>query len=431
MATPSVAIDPSDVQVLPTQNSGTSKPQPAQSQSISADDVQVLPAQGPTIGAQPTTENAAAGANLALPKEVQPLTMPLVKGLIAAHDKLRDLENMTQEGRAAHPILAQVGDVANRIEGLLTGNPTHPEAGIGTGKEGLLTNPVTSALIPGSEGAPLLAEGLEAGANAIKGGVQAAKGLVSGSKAVEEGPGLVKQVIKGKGVAQEPAKEALGSAVEGTGQQATAGIRDMMDKTIKASSKTERAAYDAVNKAAGTDLKDLYDYQSRLQDAIDNPANIDREDLLQEKLKDVGARIAQGEAQATRNLVNAPQKIQEAKQLTQTRYAQEELKKKLFNNESVVSGNVEHGAEEQVNVDSAIRQVEQLDKPSRYAPEGTPTRLEQALGKDGAAKLKQGLYDAQKAGQTALKKQNIAKLIGASLGASGVGYEVVKGVMGH
>ena len=165
--------------------------------------------QGPTIGAQPTTENAAAGANLALPKEVQPLTMPLVKGLIAAHDKLRDLENMTQEGRAAHPILAQVGDVANRIEGLLTGNPTHPEAGIGTGKEGLLTNPVTSTLIPGSEGAPVLAEGLEAGANAIKGGVQAAKDLVSGSKAAEEGPGLVKQVIKGKGVAQEPAKEAL------------------------------------------------------------------------------------------------------------------------------------------------------------------------------------------------------------------------------
>lgn len=430
MATPSVVIDPSDVQVLPTQNSGTSKPQ-AQSQNISADDVQVLPAQGPTIGAQPTTENAAAGANLALPKEVQPLTMPLVKGLIAAHDKLRDLENMTQEGRAAHPILAQVGDVANRIEGLLTGNPTHPEAGIGAGKEGLLTNPVTSALIPGSEGAPLLAEGLEAGANAVKGGVQAAKDLVSGSKAAEEGPSLVKQVIKGKGVAQEPAKEALGSAVKGTGQQATPGIRDMMDKTIKASSKTERAAYDAVNKAAGTDLKDLYDYQSRLQDAIDNPANIDREDLLQEKLKDVGARISQGEAQATRNLVNAPQKIQEAKQLTQTRYAQEELKKKLFNNESVVSGNVEHGAEEQVNVDSAIRQVEQLDKPSRYAPEGTPTRLEQALGKDGAAKLKQGLYDAQKAGQTALKKQNIAKLIGTALGASGVGYEVVKGVMGH
>ena len=430
MATPSVAIDPSDVQVLPTQNSGTSKPQ-AQSQNISADDVQVLPAQGPTIGAQPTTENAAAGANLALPKEVQPLTMPLVKGLIAAHDKLRDLENMTQEGRAAHPILAQVGDVANRIEGLLTGNPTHPEAGIGTGKEGLLTNPVTSALIPGSEGAPLLAEGLEAGANAIKGGVQAAKDLVSGSKAAEEGPGLVKQVIKGKGVAQEPAKEALGSAVEGTGQQATPGIRDMLDKTIKASSKTERAAYDAVNKAAGTDMKDLFDRREEILDALDDPTNIANRRSLSNELNITDKAIKVHTDEAASKGIDAEQGIADAKALTQKRYAQEELKKKLFNNESVVSGNVEHGAEEQVNVDSAIRQVEQLDKPSRYAPEGTPTRLEQALGKDGAAKLKQGLYDAQKAGQSALKKQNIAKLIGTALGASGVGYEVVKGVMGH
>ena len=70
-------------------------------------------------------------------------------------------------------------------------------------------------------------------------------------------------------------------------------------------------------------------------------------------------------------------------------------------------------------MDSAIRAVENLDKPSRFAPEGTPTRLVQALGKDGAATLKQGLYDAQKAGESALKKQKIAAWIGAGLAGSG------------
>jgi hypothetical protein len=35
--------------------------------------------------------------------------------------------------------------------------------------------------------------------------------------------------------------------------------------------------------------------------------------------------------------------------------------------------------------------------------------LQQALGDDGAKALKQGLYDAQKAGQTALTKQDAAK----------------------
>jgi hypothetical protein len=93
----------------------------------------------------------------------------------------------------------------------------------------------------------------------------------------------------------------------------------------------------------------------------------------------------------------------------------------VFDNESVVSGNTAAGAPESVNVKTAIKAVEKLDKPSKYAPAGTPTRLEQALGKDGAAAVKKNLYAAQKAGQTAVNWNTAAKWLGGIVGAGAVG----------
>ena len=230
-------------------------------------------------------------------------------------------------------------------------------------------------------------------------------------------PAIVNQVMKGGEVAQAPAKAALGTAARTAGGEATPAIRSMMDKSIANLAKTERATYDMINEAAGTDLKDLYDYRTKLQDAIENPANIDREDLLQEKLKGLDEKITQAESKLKEKIPD--KSIEKAKQLTQRRYAQEELKKRLFNNESVVSGNAAHGAEESINVDAAIREVEKLNKPSRYAPEGSPTRLEQALGKDGAQQLLKSLYDAQKAGQKAVKYQDLAGKIAKWIGLGG------------
>jgi len=239
-------------------------------------------------------------------------------------------------------------------------------------------------------------------------------------------PAIVNQVMKGGEVAQAPAKAALGTAAKTAGGEATPAIRSMMDKSIANLAKTERATYDTINEAAGTDLKDLYDYRTKLQDAIENPANIDREDLLQEKLKGLDEKITQAESKLKEKIPD--KSIEKAKQLTQKRYAQEELKKRLFNNESVVSGNAAHGAEESINVDAAIREVEKLNKPSRYAPEGSPTRLEQALGKDGAQQLLKGLYDAQKAGEKAVSARKMLEMglkLAGGLGAVGTGVAAV------
>lgn len=225
-------------------------------------------------------------------------------------------------------------------------------------------------------------------------------------------------IVQGAGKAQAPATSALRAGAEASAADAgvaagdTSGsIRSMLDDPIEELSTKERASYDTINKASGTDLKSLYDHANDVQDALDDPTNIAQRTVLQKDLQTTQSQIADGEAKARANGVD-PDMLNDAKEMTKQRYAMETINQKLFNNESVVKGNLEHGAPESINVDSAIRQVENLDKPSKFAPRGTPSRLQQALGEDGANSLKQGLYDAQKAGQSAVTKQTIAKWVG-------------------
>jgi hypothetical protein len=289
-----------------------------------------------------------------------------------------------------------------------------------------------STLIGGEAVAPEVAGG-EASLEDLE-AANAAKAAQAAPK-----PGLVQNVLKGEQVAQAPAKQALRSGANAAAQDAgvatkvapaaeTQPIRSLMDKPIAELAKTERATYDAINKAAGTDLKDLYDYRSELQDALDDPTNVANRTSLQKEMKVTQGQIDKAEASAAKNGVK-PDALTHAKAMTQQRYAMMDLKKKLFDNESVVSGNLEHGVTEDINVKSAIRQLENLDKPSKFAPEGTPTRLQQALGEDGARALKQSLYDAQNAGQSALTKQKWATYLGTGIGG-GTAIELLSKIFG-
>jgi hypothetical protein len=384
---------------------------------------------GPTIGPQLSQQDVPMfGYSWQSPE--QRITMPLAKVLMAAHDKLREVENFTQEGREAHPIQAKIGDVADAIEGFLFGGAQQAQHNIGTGQYGMVNNPVTAAVSTVAPAAEL-AEGAEAGVNAWR-AARTAKSTAEGSEAA---PGIVKQVLKGKEVAQEPAQTALRSGAQSSAADAGvtvsteegAGVRTLMQKPIEAAAKIERALYDTLNDAAETDMKSLFDRKQELLDALDDPTNVANRTALSSELSTTEKAIkVHSDLAASKGL--PPDMLEKAKAATQQRYAMQDLEQKLFNNESVVSGNVEHGSPESINVDSAIRQVENLDKPSKFAPRGTPTRLVQALGEDGAAKLKQGLYDAQKSGQSALKVQQIAKWIGGIAGVGAIG-EVVKHVM--
>jgi hypothetical protein len=257
-----------------------------------------------------------------------------------------------------------------------------------------------------------------------------AEGATADTATAAPKPNIVKQAWQGEKVAQAPAKAALRSGAQASAvdagvpeaaSNATGGgsIRTLLDDPIESLSTKERAAYDSINDASGTDLKALYDTRAKYQDAVEDPAQIANHDTIQSKLEGIEAQIKTGETQAKANGVDLDT-LEDAKAMTQQRYAMEDVNKKLFANNSVVNGNVKYGAPETINVDSAIRQVENLDQPSRFAPRGTPSRLEQAFGEDGAQNLKQGLYDAQKAGETALTVQKWAKYAGGAVGLGAI-----------
>jgi hypothetical protein len=255
--------------------------------------------------------------------------------------------------------------------------------------------------------------------------------------AAPKGPSLVKQVLKGEKVAQAPARTALEAGAAASAEDAgvaaseTAGkgVRTLLDEPIAATAKAERATYNSINKAAGTDLKTLYDYRSDVQEALEDPTNIGQRANLQKELQTTEDSISKGEALALKEGIT-PADLEKAKGMTQQRYSMELLKQKVFNNEGVVEGDIAHGAEESINIKAAIREIQKLDKPSRFAPEGSPTRLQQALGEEGAANLKQGLYDALKTGKSAATVHTVAKWAGIGLGSTLLGTKVVHTLAG-
>jgi hypothetical protein len=242
---------------------------------------------------------------------------------------------------------------------------------------------------------------------------------------IDRGKTLYQQVTKGAAANQPEAQAAIrGSAQSaaedaGVANQVTldpkAGIRTLADDSIAAVKQNESGLYDKINEAAGTDLKTHYEKLAKINDAIEASVDPAEEAKLEAARSARLDAIQEGEQQATENGVD-PDTLKHAEALTQQRYAMQEFKAKVLNNEGVVKGNVSHGAPESIDVDSAITNAEKLNKPSKFAPEGTPTRLEQALGKDGASNLLKNLYSAQKAGVAAVKAQKIAKWVGATIG---------------
>jgi flagellar biosynthesis chaperone FliJ len=110
-------------------------------------------------------------------------SIPLAKKLFDAAEALDDAANFTEEGKAAHPIQAELGQVADRLKGFLFGG-ANPENSIGSGQYGMATNPITAGLMPGAEGEPAAAE-------AIKGVVNAGKSAYAGAKALVSDAGTV------------------------------------------------------------------------------------------------------------------------------------------------------------------------------------------------------------------------------------------------
>jgi hypothetical protein len=99
----------------------------------------------------------------------------------------------------------------------------------------------------------------------------------------------------------------------------------------------------------------------------------------------------------------------------------------VFKNTGVISGNKALGAEESVNVNQAVKELQKLQDSTKW---GAP-RLEEALGgKEGAEAILKDMYAAQKQGITALTKQQWVGRVAKIAGLGGVGYEALRGLLG-
>ena len=228
----------------------------------------------------------------------------------------------------------------------------------------------------------------------------------------------------GEAASQPIAQAGVKSAAPTVGASLRSGID--VEKPLAAAKKL----YQVVDDAAKTDFKVLYDKLDAAQDAarIAAPGSPE-EAVAQRNIKAVEDSITEHKAIAEKSGVpNVDKTLAQADAKFAETQANKDFNSKFFGNQSVVSGNVAHGVPEKIDVDAAIKTLENFDKPNKYGI----SRLQQtSLGKDGAFKLKQYLYDAQKAGQTALDSRALRnKLLGWGIpGVSatlGLGYELTK-----
>jgi len=336
------------------------------------------------------------------------MVTPFARKLIDASEKLREVQNFTQEGQKEHPIQAHLGDIANRIEGFLFGNEAHPEAAIGTGKYGMLNNPVLAAVSG--------AEGLAEAPTAIREGIAGLRGAGEASEAAK-GPSLVKQVLKGKEVAQEPAKAAIRGTV-GAKEDASLleGNKTVLDEYLKDISTKEKAAYKAQDEAAGFDVKET---RAKLKQAEWKVKQPEIDDVTRERLTKTIEESKQQIGDAEKRMSEAGVDPKAADNLFKQRKAGEDFKKALVQNVSSDG--------ESVNVDGLLNAAKKL----RFATKGD--RLAQFMGKDGAEQFMAELQKAQEQGVHALTTQKVGKLLGKWVagglitgGAGTLAYEAFK-----
>ncbi len=379
--------------------------------------------QGPTISAQPKSSELDLSLASSDPMTQAALRMatPLARKVMDAVDKLREVENFTQEGRAEHPIQAKLGDVANKLEDFLFGNPEH-----GGMKTGFANNPVTASLIPGAEGEPAAAALLRQGGQAIR---ELPAALRGGTEA-EQAPGLVKQIVKGEKVAQKPAEQALRTGAQAAGgKAANPSLRTVLEEPIDTISSQAKAAYRQVDEAAGTDFKALREKlentEYQLRQLTETEEDVAKEAQLEKSRVAIMDKIDAAKKQAVQAGVD-PKTLEQADEQFKQAGALKDLQAKIFKNPNIVAGNKAVGAEESINVNQAVKELQKLQDNTKF---GAP-RLEQAIGKQGAQALLKDMYAAQKAGVQAMTRQQWAARLAKAAAATGVGYGALHGILG-
>jgi hypothetical protein len=248
--------------------------------------------------------------------------------------------------------------------------------------------------------------------------VRGAGKLMSGTGEAAEGaeatpkPGIVKQVIKGKNVAQPQAAEALSDAARGT---ETASLRESLTEPIKTSETNAGDLYKKIDDASGADFKALGKKLQATNRALRNSVDDAEETRLVERRDNIEQTIEDAKTKARTAGVD-PKVLDQADAEFKKMSALTDVEKRVFKNVKIVKGNAARGTAETVDIDRAVEELQKLQDNEKY---GAP-RLEQAFGKEGASQLLEKFYDAQRQGVHAMKMQQVAKWVAKIAGGAAV-----------
>jgi hypothetical protein len=246
-----------------------------------------------------------------------------------------------------------------------------------------------------------------------------------------ETPGIVKQIMRGKGIEQEPAQGALREAAEGQepsgldslAQAPQDSLREVLARPVSRAKEASTAAYEKVaeaNKAAEPIVARIKQLNDKLDEFIaqDEPTR--------------AAEDEAGQMEAERDSLNKELEKHVDPQITKTasdsykRYrALQSVEKNVMKNPATVGGDVKFGTPETVNVENTINTLRRLQN-TKYGDQ-----LKLAFGDEGSQQLLNKLYGAQRAGVHAMRLQNVASWIAKAvgLGAAITGLKTVKGAV--
>lgn len=319
-----------------------------------------------------------------------------------------------------------IGNTIKKVSDAFKANPTRETAralgdatalavsifaGGGAGAEGAVEGAGTEAEA-GLSAAPEVAGDLE-------GSTAAATHAYDPATSVGQ-PGIIKQILKGRDVAQPGADSAIRSGVQASTEAAgtadesiAANVQNqplltknatVVDEPLNALKASESDAYSKMDDVAGFDVKAEKTQLANDQYKLKQLGNTEADNAAREKLTD---SISDSQARIT----EAEDKIQEAgidpkaaDTLHQQRMAGLDFKKALVKNTN---------ADGSVNVTGMLRDAKNL----RFNKYGD--RLQQFMGKDGADNFVAQLDKMDKLGAHAVKARKIAAWTTGTLGPIG------------
>ena len=230
----------------------------------------------------------------------------------------------------------------------------------------------------------------------------------AGEAAEASEPGLIKQVIKGKDVAQPAAKTAL---KEASGSDASS-LRESLSDPITEAETNAKELYKQIDDATGSDIKALGEKLRVANRAIRKSVSASEDEALEARRDQITERINEAKQQARAKGVD-PKVLDQADAEFKRMSALTDVEKRVFKNPEIVQGNEVSGTPETIDIDKAVKALQKLQDSEKY---GGP-RLEQAFGEEGAKTLLDKFYGAQRQGVHAMKMQKVAKWIGSVAGA--------------